>query len=47
MNNIFTNSRNSKISDPPKLLHNILDKINIKRSNKYIVLSNVSIYYTR
>ena len=26
MDTIFKNSRNSKISDPPKVLHNILDK---------------------
>ena len=46
MDTIFTNSRNSKTSDSPKLLLNILDKINLKRSNKYVVLSNLSICYT-
>ena len=39
------NSENSKISDPPRLLLNISDKINLKRSDKYVALSNFSIYY--
>ena len=40
------NSENSKTSDPHRLLLNLLDKINLKRSDKYIVLSNLNIYYT-
>ena len=28
-----------------RLLFNLLDKVNLKRSDKYIVLSNLSIYY--
>ena len=40
------NSGNSKTSDPHRLLLNLLDKINIKRSDKYVALSNLSIYYT-
>ena len=40
------NSRNSKTSDPHRLLLNLSDKINLKRSDKYIVLSNLIIYYT-
>ena len=39
------NSENSKISDPHRLLLNILDKINLKRGDKYVALSNLSIYY--
>ena len=39
-------STNSKVSDPPRLLLNLTDKINLKRSDKYIALSNLSIYYT-
>ena len=46
MNTIFMNSRNSKTSDSHRLLSNHLDKINLKRSNKYVCLSNLSIYYT-
>ena len=39
------NSENSKTSDPHRLLVNLLDKINLKRSDKYVALSNLSIYY--
>ena len=39
------NSGNSKTSDPCRLLINLLDKIDLKRKNKYIALSNLSIYY--
>ena len=38
------NSKNSKTSDPQGLLLNLADKINLKRSDKYIALSNLSIY---
>ena len=40
------NSENSKTSDPHRLLLNLSDKINLKRSDKYAALSNLSIYYT-
>ena len=33
-------------SDPHRLLLNLSDKINLKRKNKYIALSSLSIYYT-
>ena len=46
MNIKFMNYENSKTSDPHRLLLNLLDKINLKRSNKYVDLSNLSIYYT-
>ena len=46
MDTIFINSENSKTSDPHRLLLNLLDKRNLKRSNKYVALSNLSIYYT-
>ena len=35
MDTIFMNSRNSKASDPHRLLLNLLDKINLKRSDNY------------
>ena len=38
------NSRNSKTSDPHRLLLNLPDKLDLKRSNKYAALSNLSIY---
>ena len=47
MNTIFTNSGNSKASDPHRLLFNLFDKINIKRKYKYVALSNLSMYYRR
>ena len=40
------NSKNSKTYDPHKLLINLADKMNIKRSDKYVALSNLSMYYT-
>ena len=40
------NSSNSKTSDPHRLLLNLTDKINLRRKDKYIALSNLSIYYT-
>ena len=46
MDTIFLNSGNSKTSDPHRLLVNLSDKINLKRKNKYVALSNLRIYYT-
>ena len=45
MDTIFMNSENSKTFDPQRLLLNLADKINLKRSDKYIALSNLSICY--
>ena len=46
MDTIFMNSKNSETSDPHKLLLNLTGKINLKKSDKYIALSNFSVYYT-
>ena len=46
MNTIFMNSKNSKTSDPHRLLLNLTDKIDLRRKDKYIALSNLNIYYT-
>ena len=46
MGTIFMNSENSKTSHSHRLLFNLSDKTDIKRSNKYVSLSNLSIYYT-
>ena len=46
MDAIFMNSENNKASDSHRLLLNLSDKLNLKRSDKYVVLSNLSIYYT-
>ena len=43
MDTIFKNSENSKISVPYRLLLNLSDKRNLKRSDKNVVLSNLSI----
>ena len=46
MDTIFKNSKNSRKSDPHRLLLNLTDEINLKRSDKYVALSNLKIYYT-
>ena len=46
MDTIFMNSGNSKTSYPYTLLLNFSDKINLRRSDKYVALPNLSIYYT-
>ena len=45
MDTIFMHSGNRKTSNPHRLLLNLSDKINLKRSDKYVALSNISIYY--
>ena len=45
MDAIFTNLKNNKTSDPCRLILNLSDKINLKRSHKYFALSNLDIYY--
>ena len=39
------NSKSSETSDPHRLLINLRDKIDLKRSDKYVALSNLTIYY--
>ena len=46
LDSIFMNSENSKISDPHRILLNLTDKINLKRSDKYVALTNLSNFYT-
>ena len=46
MDTIFLNSKNTKTSVPHRLLFNLADKINLKRSVKYVALSNLNICYT-
>ena len=43
----FMNSENSKTSDPHGLLCNLLDEINLMRSDTYVALSNLNIYCKR
>ena len=40
------NSKYSKKADPHKLLLNLSEKISLKRSDKYVALSNLGIYDT-
>ena len=42
---LFINSGNRETPDPHILLLNLSDKISLKRSDKYVALSNLSIYY--
>ena len=47
MNAIFINFQNRKTFDPDRLLLlNLTNKIDWRRKDKYIALSNLSIYYT-
>ena len=46
MDTIFMNSENSKTSKPHVLILNLTDKIDLRRGEKSIALSNLSIYYT-
>ena len=43
---IFMNSENSKTCNPYGLLLNLSDKIDLKKSDKYVALWIRSIYYT-
>ena len=40
------NSKNSKISKPYILLLNVTDKLDLRINDKYVALSNLSIYYS-
>ena len=46
MDTMLMNSENSKTSDPHRPLLNFADKIKLKSKDKYVSLSNLSIYYT-
>ena len=46
MNTIIMNSENAKASKPYVLILNFTNKIDLRRNEKSIALSNLSIYYT-
>ena len=46
LNTIFMNSEKSKTSVAHRLSLNLLDKIDLRRKNKYIALLSFSVYYT-
>ena len=46
METIFMNSENSKTSEPHVLILKLTEKLDLRRDEKSIALSNLSIYYT-
>ena len=46
MNTIFMNSKNSKTPNLKRLSLNLTAKVNLKWSDKYVALSNLSMHYT-
>ena len=46
MNTIFINSKNSKKFHPRRVLLTLTDKIDLRIKDRYIALSNLSIYYS-
>ena len=46
MDTIFINSKNNKTYNPKSLFFNLSEKLNLKRSDKYVAPTNLSIYYT-
>ena len=46
MDTIFMNSENSKTSEPHVLILKLTDKLDLRRGEKSIALSSLSIYYT-
>ena len=46
MDTIFMNSENSRTSEYHILVLKLTDKLDLKRSQKSIALSNLSVYYT-
>ena len=46
MDTIFIESGNSKTSEPHVLILKLTDKLDLRRGEKSIALSNISIYYT-
>ena len=46
MDTIFMNLDSSKSSDTYRLILNLPEKKNLKKSDKYVALSNLSSYYT-
>ena len=46
MDTIFMNSENNKSPQPHVLIVNLTDKIDLRRGEKNVALSNLRIYYT-
>ena len=45
MDTIFINSENSKTSEPHVLILKLTDKLDLRRDEMVVALSNLSIYY--
>ena len=45
MDTIFVNSENNKTSKPHVLILKLTDKLDLRRSEKSVALSNLCIYY--
>ena len=46
MDTIFMNSESSKTTEPYFLIFKLIDNLDLRRGQKSIALSNLSIYYT-
>ena len=46
METIFMNTENSKTNKPHKFVFNLLQRLDLRSSNKHVILKNLSIYYT-
>ena len=46
MEAFFMNSKNSKTNEPNRFKYDLIDKLDLKNSNKNMALANLSIYYT-
>ena len=46
MDTVFMNSQNSETSDLLRISLNLSDRIDLKRSDKYVALSSLIVYYT-
>ena len=46
METFFMNSRNSKTNEPNRFIYDLIDKLDLRNSNRHMALANLSIYYT-
>ena len=46
MDTVFMNSQNSETSDLLRISLNLSDRIDLNRSDKYVALSSLIVYYT-
>ena len=46
METIFMNTENTKTREPLKFVHNLLQRLDLRTSNKHVALQNLFIFYT-